>query len=1042
MFGQKIAAALVSVLAVCLVLPIPASAAPPVDLDGDGVADTLDIDDDGDGIIDVNETVANFQWATYNPISGSTATGTIGSNPFTYTASTTLQTTPGMYSVGTFPARYNVPNANPTIKNTIASSNTLTFTQPILNPMVVFSSIGNPSTPVPVQFDRPYELLWSTGVAQNTTTRITGTEGFAILRFPGEHTTFSFDYLANETYVNFAFGADPRAAVDTDSDGIVDSRDLDSDDDGIPDNVEAQTTAAMLVPSGADTDQNGLDDRYETTPGAGAGITRVDTDSDGTVDALDVDSDGDGTRDVAESGLGLTDADADGRADGPVGTNGLADAAEAADGYADVNGLAHDGTSFLLADTDDDTAADGSDAAPRGQDLDYRDNRVDCNASDPDLDCDLDGRPNGTDPHPSAATATADSMSARVGVTTTHDVLANDDYLPGSNTTITRRSGGNAGTAGGTVSFDATTGLVSYRPAANEGGSSVTVGYSVCHTAGTPVCANAVVTVNVAVASSDLAVVATDAGPLAPGAHGGTAVTVSNAGPSDATNVVVVYSPPAGVTADMANLSGNCIADTPTPGKVTCAYGTMLAADSGSVLIPVIVGTGTAPSTVATGADVDVTSDSTDPVGSNSTDQPADVTVAAASADLAIVLDAVPTLAPGATGQIDLDVHNNGPSPSASFTVTYTLPPGVALDTAGANPNACTRSAVTVTCPVVGPLAPGAHVDVRIPVKMLLTQPTSGPIDPATAAVANRTVADPVSANDSVVASPVIDLSGDSDGDGVSDQDEMDPDGTGRPVDSDGDGIPDYLDKPGVVVTGDVFRDLNRNGVHDAGEPDISGVLVKLVGPGPDGTLGTGDDVTSQTTRTASPYRFTNVSNGVFDIVVDRSTLPAGVYATDDTDGGADSRVRVEVAGAAVVAKDFGANYAVVSGVFTDDDGAPLANATISFTDAAGRTFTTTTDAEGNFRFEGSAEAPLVLGTATLRGRTADGKEVVRTIEVARAVTVADLSRTAAGPTPAPSGTAPGELAFTGGGTRSSTSAALCIIAGVVLVLVARRRRA
>ena len=128
--------------------------------------------------------------------------------------------------------------------------------------------------------------------------------------------------------------------------------------------------------------------------------------------------------------------------------------------------------------------------------------------------------------------------------------------------------------------------------------------------------------------------------------------------------------------------------------------------------------------------------------------------------------------------------------------------------------------------------------------------------------------------------------------------------------------------------------------------------------------------------------------------------------------------------------------------VFTDDDGAPLANATISFTDAAGRTFTTTTDAEGNFRFEGSAEAPLVLGTATLRGRTADGKEVVRTIEVARAVTVADLSRTAAGPTPAPSGTAPGELAFTGGGTRSSTSAALCIIAGVVLVLVARRRRA
>ena len=57
------------------------------------------------------------------------------------------------------------------------------------------------------------------------------------------------------------------------------------------------------------------------------------------------------------------DSDSDGQTNGTVGVNGLDNDAtrESSDDYTDVNGLAHDGTNFLLTDTDTDTATDGSD---------------------------------------------------------------------------------------------------------------------------------------------------------------------------------------------------------------------------------------------------------------------------------------------------------------------------------------------------------------------------------------------------------------------------------------------------------------------------------------------------------------------------------------------------------------------------------------------------------------------------------------------------------------------------------------------------------
>ncbi|MFV0296682.1 MAG: hypothetical protein ACK5JT_11255, partial [Hyphomicrobiaceae bacterium] len=101
---------------------------------------------------------------------------------------------------------------------------------------------------------------------------------------------------------------------DVDGDGRVNRIDIDSDNDGITDNVEAQTTAGYIAPTGngiiSDANNNGLDDVYEVAPGTagfnadGIGLKPVDTDGDGKADYIDTDSDNDGVLDIAERGDG------------------------------------------------------------------------------------------------------------------------------------------------------------------------------------------------------------------------------------------------------------------------------------------------------------------------------------------------------------------------------------------------------------------------------------------------------------------------------------------------------------------------------------------------------------------------------------------------------------------------------------------------------------------------------------------------------------------------------------------------------------------
>ena len=89
--------------------------------------------------------------------------------------------------------------------------------------------------------------------------------------------------------------------TDTDNDGVPNHLDVDSDNDGIIDNVEAQPTHGYIAPSGIDSDGNGLDDNYEETPGSCGGIVPIDSDLDSYPDYVDIDSDNDGILDNVEA---------------------------------------------------------------------------------------------------------------------------------------------------------------------------------------------------------------------------------------------------------------------------------------------------------------------------------------------------------------------------------------------------------------------------------------------------------------------------------------------------------------------------------------------------------------------------------------------------------------------------------------------------------------------------------------------------------------------------------------------------------------------
>lgn len=133
----------------------------------------------------------------------------------------------------------------------------------------------------------------------------------------------------------------------TDGNGNPDYLDIDSDDDGIPDNIEGMSTAGYLLPGTTDTDGDGLVNTYDNIVGfGGAGIFVYDHDGDGIPDYRDLDSDGDGQPDVVEG----NDFNLNGIADDNVTLTGIDSDGDGLDNRFDsLNSVTNiKGTSYMM----------------------------------------------------------------------------------------------------------------------------------------------------------------------------------------------------------------------------------------------------------------------------------------------------------------------------------------------------------------------------------------------------------------------------------------------------------------------------------------------------------------------------------------------------------------------------------------------------------------------------------------------------------------------------------------------------------------------
>ena len=185
-----------------------------------------------------------------------------------------------------------------------------------------------------------------------------------------------------------------------------------------------------------------------------------------------------------------------------------------------------------------------------------------------------------------------------------------------------------------------------------------------------------------------------------------------------------------------------------------------------------------------------------------------------------------------------------------------------------------------------------------------------------------------------------------------------------------------------------IWFDANQDGVEDAGEFGLEGVVVELTWLGPDGVAGGGDDIVLTTTTDADgSYLFPNLPAGEFVVDVDESTLPTGVAATFDDDSGLvspDGTSAVTLAdGENNLDQDFG--YAGSGSIgdtiwldingdgVTDPDEAGIGGVTVTLTwdgPFGPETLTTVTDANGMYLFDNlpAGDFTVTVDTGTLPG--------------------------------------------------------------------------
>ena len=237
----------------------------------------------------------------------------------------------------------------------------------------------------------------------------------------------------------------------------------------------------------------------------------------------------------------------------------------------------------------------------------------------------------------------------------------------------------------------------------------------------------------------DLAITKTDSvDPAVPGGQLTYTITVTNNGPSTATNVSVTDVLPSGLTFSSASASQGTA--THASGTITGSLGTI--ASGGNATITLVVDVSASASGSITNTST-VTATETETNSANNT--ATQVTTLTRSADLAITKSDTPDpVVAGQTITYTLTVTNNGPSDASGVTVTDTLPSGVTFVSATPSQGTATGAGNTVTASL-GNLADGASATITITGTVAAT--ASGTL--TNTATVSATETDSVSTNNS-----------------------------------------------------------------------------------------------------------------------------------------------------------------------------------------------------------------------------------------------------------------------------------------------------
>ena len=190
-----------------------------------------------------------------------------------------------------------------------------------------------------------------------------------------------------------------------------------------------------------------------------------------------------------------------------------------------------------------------------------------------------------------------------------------------------------------------------------------------------------------------------------------------------------------------------------------------------------------------------------------------------------------------------------------------------------------------------------------------------------------------------------------------------------------------YIPTPAGSIGDLVWNDINGNGIQDAGELGIGGVVVQLIGPG-------NLVLATATTDVNGKYLFTNVSAGVYTVLVNLSQPALGGYTatttgagTTDTDSNANpAAVSLLLNTSSDLTVDFGFRKPLgIIGNFVwkdmNQDGLQtsgelvVAGVEVRLKNSADSVVaTTTTDADGGYQFAG-----LYAGKYTVEVDTSSG---------------------------------------------------------------------